>query len=274
MSVLKWDQIGERLYQTGVKKGVLYLQSNAAYPSGVAWNGLTEFTESPDGAEATDLYADDIKYLSLRSVENFKCTIGCYMYPPEFEECNGEKSLIAGVTIGQQPRKPFGFSCVTTIGNDVEYDDYGYIIHLVYGCTASPSEENHQTVNDSPEAVEFSFEIDTVPTAVTAISGCKPTAHIEIDSTKVTKAQLTAIEAVLYGSDGEVSYDEFTGSTLAAETDYYERTGTENAYVYTKTTDTTMQSGKTYYTKTVTGATEARLPLPDEVISILQRAAA
>lgn len=227
MGALKWDQTGDRLYQTGVKNGVLYKQVNAAYPEGVVWNGLTEFTESPDGAEATDIYADDIKYLSLRSVENFKCTIGCYMYPEEFEECNGEAQLIAGVNIGQQPRKPFGFSCVTTLGNDTDYDDHGYIIHLVYGCTASPSEENHQTINDSPEAVEFSFEIDTVPVAVD-IEGhnYKPTAHLEINSTLLTAAQLTAIKNVLYGTDG-------TGGGAG---------------------------------------TTARLPLPSEVLSIIQSA--
>ena len=190
MSLLKWDQAGDRLYQTGVKKGVLYKQVNKAYPTGVVWNGLTEFTESPDGAEATDIYADDIKYLSLRSVENFKCTIGCYMYPEEFEDCNGETSLIAGVNAGQQARKPFGFSCVTTLGNDTDYDDHGYIIHLVYGCTASPSEENHQTINDSPEAVEFSFEIDTVPAPIDIPNtNYKPTAHLKINSTLLSAAQ-------------------------------------------------------------------------------------
>lgn len=228
MGALKWDQSGDRLYQTGVKKGVLYKQVNAAYPEGVVWNGLTEFTESPDGAEATDIYADDIKYLSLRSVENFKCTIGCYMYPEEFEECNGEAQLIAGVNIGQQPRKPFGFSCVTTLGNDTDYDDHGYIIHLVYGCTASPSEENHQTINDSPEAVEFSFEIDTVPVAVDIPNtNFKPTAHLEINSTLLTSNQLKAIEAVLYGTDGEGN----------------------------------------------SAGTTARLPLPAEVLTIIQAAA-
>lgn len=200
---LTWDQVGERLYHTGVKKGVLYPQVNKAYPKGVAWNGLTGFTESPDGAEANDIYADDIKYLSIRSTENFKCTISAYTYPDEFAACNGEVSLIDGaVTFGQQPRKPFGFSCVTTVGNDVEFDDHGYIIHLVWGASASPSEEDHQTINDSPEAVEFSWEIDTIPVAVN-IPGTKykATAHMEINSTKATEAQMKAIEDVLYGTD-------------------------------------------------------------------------
>ena len=271
MSILKWDQVGERFYETGTKKGVLYPQaSGGTYPTGVAWNGLSAVTESPDGAEPTDIYADDIKYLSIRSVENYKGTIEAYTYPDEFSECDGSATLIAGVTIGQQPRKPFGFSWVTTIGNDTEYDDHGYKIHLVWGATASPSEKSYQTINDSPEAITFSWELDTIPVAV---KGHKPTAHMEIDSTKVTAAQLAAIEAVLYGSDGEVSYEEFTGSSLAAGTDYYERSGSEGAYVYTKTTDVTIQSGKTYYTKTETEGTAAHLPLPDEIIEIIRAAA-
>lgn len=200
---LTWDQVGDRIYHTGVKKGVLYPQVDKAYPKGVAWNGLTGFTESPDGAEANDIYADDIKYLSIRSTENFKCTISAYTYPDEFAACNGEASLIDGaVTFGQQPRKPFGFSCVTTIGNDTEFDDHGYIIHLVWGASASPSEEDHQTINDSPEAIEFSWEIDTIPVAVDIPNTkYKATAHMEINSTKATDAQMKAIEDVLYGTD-------------------------------------------------------------------------
>ena len=196
MAALTWDNTGDRIYHTGVKNGVLYIPTNGAYTMGYAWNGLTSFTESPEGGEANDIYADDIKYLSLRSVENFKCTIGAYTYPDAFAACNGEASLMSGVTIGQQPRSPFGFSCVTTIGNDVDYDDHGYIIHLVYGCTAAPSEEDHQTINDSPEAIEFSWEIDTIPVAVT---NKKPTAHLEINSTKATANQMTAIKTILYG---------------------------------------------------------------------------
>ena len=266
MSVLKWDQVGERLYQTGVKKGVLYPQVNKAYPKGVAWNGLTGFTESPDGAEANDIYADDIKYLSIRSTENFKCTISAYTYPDEFAECNGEATLMDGVTIGQQPRKPFGFSCVTTVGNDTEFDDHGYIIHLVWGASASPSEEDHQTINDSPEAIEFSWEIDTIPVAVD-IQGTKhkATAHMEINSTKATDAQMKAIEAVLYGTEnaeprlplpGEVvsimqsasgGYVEFEGTEFTAGTTYYERTGTAGNYIYAPTSDSTYDPQKTYY---------------------------
>lgn len=201
MAVLTWDKTGERFYQTGVKKGVLYLQDSDTtnpYPNGVAWNGLTSFSQSPDGGEANDIYADDIKYLSIRSVENFKCTIGAYTYPDDFCQCNGEADLMPGVRISQQARRSFGFSCVTTLGNDIYYDTYGYQIHLVYGCTAAPSEADYQTINDSPEAIEFSWEIDTVPVDVT---GHKATAHLVIDSTKATSGQMTAIEAVLYGTE-------------------------------------------------------------------------
>ncbi len=269
MAILKWDEVGERYYETGTKKGVLYKQVNGAYPEGVAWNGLSAVTESPDGAEPTDIYADDIKYLSIRSVENYKGTIEAYTYPDAFAECDGSASLLDGVTIGMQPRKPFGFSWVTTVGNDTDYDDYGYKIHLVWGATASPSEKSYQTINDSPEAITFSWEIDTIPVPV---KGHKPTAHMEIDSTKLTSGKLKAIEDVLYGTDGTATYSEFSGSTFAQGTDYYECTGTSPNFVYTKTTDTTKQQGKTYYTKSVSGATDARLPLPDEIVAIINAA--
>lgn len=268
---LKWDQVGERFYETGTKKGVLYRQVNGAYPVGVAWNGLTAVTESPDGAEATDIYADDIKYLSLRSVENYKGTIEAYTYPDEFAECDGSVAVATGVTIGQQPRKPFGFSWVTVVGNDTDYDSYGYKIHLVWGATASPSEKSYQTINDSPEAITFSWEIDTIPVAV---AGHKATSHMEIDSTKfkteAQKAKLAALEAVLYGTDGsEPVYTAFTGNSFATGTTYYERTGTEGNYVYTATEDETKQTGKTYYTKSAGSAVDARLPLPDDIIDML-----
>ena len=209
MSKLVWDAAGERIYETGTKKGVLYPQDNGAYLLGYAWNGLTAFSESPDGGEANDIYADDIKYLSLRSKENFKGTIEAYTYPDAFAECNGEASLITGVTIGQQTRKPFGFSYVSTIGNDQDYDDHGYKIHLIWGATAAPSEKSYQTINDSPEAITFSWEIDTIPVEIGKIDGIeyKPTAHMEIDSTKFSAtedaAKLAALEDVLYGTDGD-----------------------------------------------------------------------
>lgn len=199
MSKLVWDKTGERLYETGVKRGVLYPQAaGGTYPKGVAWNGLTNVTESPTGAEATALYADDIKYLNLMSNEEFGGTIEAYTYPDEFAECDGSASLATGVYIGQQPRKTFGFSYCTTIGNDVESNAYGYKLHLVYGALASPSEKAYSTINDSPEAITFSWEFSTTPVNVT---GFKPTACLTIDSTKVDAEKLAALEKILYGDD-------------------------------------------------------------------------
>lgn len=199
MAKLEWDKTGERLYETGVKNGVLYLiDETGKYSTGVAWNGLTAVTESPSGAEATPLYADDIKYLELTSNEEFGCTIEAYTYPDEFGQCDGSAELATGVKIGQQPRKMFGFSYKTTVGNDVEGNDHGYKLHLVYGAKAAPSEKAYATINDSPEAITFSWEVTTTPVNVT---GFKPTAHIEIDSTKATAEKLAALEAKLYGGD-------------------------------------------------------------------------
>lgn len=198
MSKLVWDQIGERLYETGVKNGVLYVQENGAYPKGVAWNGLTAVTESPSGAEATALYADDIKYLNLMSNEEFGATIEAYMYPDEFAQCDGSAALATGVMIGQQARKTFGLAYKTTIGNDTDGNDFGYKLHLIYGALAAPSEKAYATINDSPEAITFSWEVSTTPVNV---PGYKPTASVTIDSTKVDKEKLAALEAVLFGSE-------------------------------------------------------------------------
>lgn len=199
MSKLKWDQSGERLYETGVSNGVLYPLTNGAYPEGVAWNGLTAVNENPSGAEATPLYADNIKYLNLMSAEEFGATIEAYMYPDEFGECNGETELATGVSIGQQTRKLFGMSYQTKIGSD-QNNDLGYKIHLIYGALAAPSEKAYATVNDSPEAITFSWEISTTPVEV---EGFKPTATIVIDSTKVDADALTRLKNILYGTDGE-----------------------------------------------------------------------
>lgn len=201
MSKLQWDKVGEHFYETGVDHGVLYPMAadSQTYEKGVAWNGLTAVTESPDGAELTPLYADNIKYLNLVSAEDFKATIEAYTYPDEFEVCDGSASLAAGIKIGQQARKPFAFSYRTKVGNDLN-PELGYKIHIVYGATASPSERAYETVNDSPDAITFSWEISTIPVEVT---GFKPTAHIEIDSTKVDASKLTLIEAKLYGSETE-----------------------------------------------------------------------
>lgn len=199
MAKLVWDETGKRLYETGVSKGVLYVQADdGTYGNGVAWNGLTAVNESPSGAEATPLYADDIKYLELTSTEEYGASIEAYTYPEEFEQCDGSAELGAGVTIGQQPRKAFGFCYRTLIGNDVKNNDYGYKIHIVYGAKAAPSEKAYQTVNDSPEAITFSWELTTTPVNV---EGHKPTACVTIDSTKVEPAKLTSIEEALYGSE-------------------------------------------------------------------------
>ena len=198
MAKLVWDKTGERLYETGVKNGVLYPMVDGAYPKGIVWNGLTAVTESPSGAEATPLYADDIKYLNLMSAEEFGATVEAYTYPDEFAECDGSASLGAGVTIGQQPRKTFGLSYKTTVGNDVDNDNHGYKLHLIYGAMASPSEKAYSTINDSPEAITFSWELTTTPVNV---SGFKPTASLTIDSTKIDPQKLATIEALLYGSE-------------------------------------------------------------------------
>ena len=200
MSKLVWDQTGERLYATGVRMGVLYVQESGAYPKGVAWNGLTAVTESPSGAEATPLYADDIKYLNLMSAEEFGATIEAYTYPDEFMACDGSAALMEGIYIGQQARKAFGMCYRTVVGNDVDNNDYGYKLHLIYGALAAPSEKAYATINDSPEAITFSWEVTTTPVNV---NGHKPTASVVIDSTKVDAEKLAALEAVLYGSESE-----------------------------------------------------------------------
>lgn len=217
MSKLVWDATGEKLYETGVENGVLYPLVEGAYPKGVAWNGLTAVTESPSGAEPTALYADNIKYLNLMSAEEFGATIEAYMYPDEFAACDGSAELLKGVSIGQQKRQQFGLSYKTKVGNDTNGNEYGYKIHIIYGCLASPSEKGYSSINDSPEAITFSWEVSTTPVNVT---NQKPTATVIIDSTKTDAAKIAAIEKILYGDE----------------------------------------------------TTEARLPLPDEIVSIMNAA--
>lgn len=196
---LVWDQTNERLYETGVKMGVVYPQdTDGTYPRGVAWNGLTTVTESPSGAEATALYANDIKYLNLMSAEEFAATIEAYTYPDEFAACDGSAELAKGVAIGQQKRKAFGLCYRTVLGNDVDGNDYGYKLHIIYGAMAAPSEKAYATINDSPEAITFSWELSTTPVSV---DGFKPTASITIDSTKADPTNLKALEKILYGSE-------------------------------------------------------------------------
>ena len=223
---IEWDKTGEHVYETGVDHGVLYvMDATGAYPEGVAWNGLTGVTESPSGAEANAIYADNIKYLNLFSAEEFGATVEAYTYPDEFALCDGSAALDAnnGILIGQQPRKTFGLCYRTVIGNDIQGEAYGYKLHIIYGAMASPSEKGYQTINDSPEAITFSWELNTTPVNVT---GHKPTATLTIDSTKTTEGKMTAIEQVLYG---------------------------------------TAASGSTE-------AVAARLPLPDEIASIMAAA--
>ena len=196
---LTWDKTGERLYETGVDRGVLYpIQTGNEYSKGVAWNGLTAVTESPSGAEATAMWADNMKYLNMMSAEEFGATIEAYMYPEEFAECDGSAEIAPGVYIGQQSRKIFGLCYRTILGNDVDSNDYGYKLHMIYGAQASPSEKPYNTINDSPEAITFSWELTTTPVSV---EGFKPTATVTIDSTKCDAEKLAALEAILYGSE-------------------------------------------------------------------------
>lgn len=276
MAKLAWDKTGEHLYRTGIDHGVIYaLDSNNEYKGGAeAWNGLTGFTKSPSGAEETKLYADNIKYLSLRSAEDFGATLTCYTYPKKFEEMNGSVTPTGavGMKIYQQARKTFGLCVRTLIGNDTDGNDHGYELHLCYGMTASPSEEAYNTVNDSPEAIEFSYEMSSVPVAIPN-TNYKPTAVITINSNDFAsddptedaalKALLKALEDKLYGTDGV--YTKVVSPTGNPKTlGYYELVN--GAYVLTE--DTEVASGKDYYTQT-TAPTSAYLPLPAEVISTL-----
>lgn len=208
---LKWDQTGERLFETGVDHGVLYPMKDNAYPEGVAWNGLVSVTESPSGAESTPIYADNIKYLDLKSAEEYGATIECYMYPDEWKQCNGESDIAKGISIGQQRRGKFGLSYRTKLGNDSEGEDYGFKLHLVYGGSASPSEQTHTTVNDSPEAGTFSYTVTTTPVPVSGKDEngkpFKPTACLTLDSTKCDPEKLAILESILYGSDATTTED-------------------------------------------------------------------
>lgn len=266
MSKLVWDQDTERLYQTGVKNCVLYVRgASGSYPRGVAWNGITGITESPSGAEATALYADDIKYLNLISNEDFGATITAYTYPPEFEECDGSAEIAEGVTIGQQTRKPFGLCYKTTLGNDAEGNAYGYMLHLIYGATASPSERAYATINDSPEAIEFSWEVTTIPVNVT---GKKPTASITINSKKADPTKLAALEDILFGADAHgVIYAATTDTEPQQGKTYYTKSGT----TYTQFSGSTFEAGTTYYEKVADAAeaSDPRLPLPDEIATLM-----
>lgn len=201
MSKIVWDKTGERFYETGVRNGVLYPRdTQGKYPNGVAWNGLTAVTESPSGAESTPLYADDIQYLNLLSAEKFGATVEAYTYPDEFAECDGSAEIAPGVYAGQQTRKPFGLAYKTILGNDTDGEAYGYKLHLIYNALAAPSEKAYGTINESPEAITFSWELTTNPETLT---GMKPTASLTLDSTKVDKKVLADLEKLLFGVDAE-----------------------------------------------------------------------
>lgn len=277
-----WDQSGERLYETGVDRGVVYPKTSGQYPSGYGWNGLTSVEESPSGAEATALWADNIKYLNLISNEEFGCTINAYTFPDEFKECDGTKTAANGLLeVSGQTRKYFGFTYRSLIGNDEDGTDFGYKIHLVYGCSAAPSSKTRSTTNDSPEAQEFSWTVTTTPEKISALDSegkpFKPTAHLVLDSTRfktaAQKALLASIEDILYGTDGTPTYtavDKTEVPTPVEGTTYYIKVGTGDTDAdYQITTVTTWDSETTYYTRSVTGGTNAYLPLPDAIITIL-----
>lgn len=199
MARLIWDEVGQRFFETGVKNGVLYVQDNdGSYKNGVVWNGLTAVTESPSGAEETPLYADDVKYLTLRSAEQFGATVEAYTYPEEFEQCDGSAAIADGVTIGQQARRAFGLCYRTSVGNDIQGQNYSYKLHLIYGCTVAPSEKSYSTINDNPEAITFSWELSTVPVPV---DGFSPTASLVIDASKVDEGKMQLLEDALFGDE-------------------------------------------------------------------------
>ena len=274
MSLITFDNTGDKKFEAGVDHCVLYPLTNGAYNLGVAWNGITGITESPEGGDAQDFYADNIKYGSLRGAENFGGTIECYTYPDEWKGCDGRADLADGVTFSQQSRKIFGLSYRTLIGSDTMELGAGYILHIIYGCTASPSSKSRSTVNESPEAGTMSYEFKTTPVNVSKIANAKATSHIEIDSTKVSSKVLTAIEAALYGKDGVVSYNPASpsGSENPASEGCYERSGSEGSYVYTLTTDNSVQSSKTYYIKNEVGGSNAYLPTPDQLYDLIASA--
>lgn len=259
MPRLEWDKTGERLYETGVRQCVLYRQdAQGAYSTGVAWNGITSISQSPTGADSNPIYADDIKYLDLRSIEEEEGTIEAYTYPEEFEECDGSAQLTDGVVVHQQPRKAFGLCYRTTLGNDVAFEDYGYKLHLIYGCTCSPSEKSFETINDSPEAITFSWDYTTTPVKVT---GKKNTSSLEIDSTKVDAAKLTVLEGVLYGVDALAfsSTSKYPAGSFVTHED--------KVYTNPQAIDTAGEWNASNWVEVENPG--PRLPLPDEVVRIL-----
>lgn len=277
MSQIKWDQTGEKKYELGVDHGVLYRHGDSGetlqeYALAYPWNGLTAVNEAPDGGDANDQYADNIKYVTIMGTENYVATIEALNYPPEFAECDGSAEIAPGVYAGQQRRKPFGFTYRTKIGNDVDGEDAGYKLHLVYGMLASPSDKDYETMNESPEAMTFSWECRGTAVPCT---GYRPTAHLVIDSTKTDATKLAALEAILYGQDAseakDAVYKETTDDAPQTGKTYYTKSGN----IYTEFSGSTFDSGTTYYEMVSPAvpakeATNARLPKPDEVMTIMR----
>lgn len=264
MAKLLWDQIGEKFYETGVDHGILFVNESGTYGEGVAWNGLTTVTESPSGAEASPIYADNIKYLNLYSAEEFGCTIEAYTYPDEFGVCDGSADIATGISIGQQERKSFGFAYRTRLGNDTEGDSYGEKLHLIYGCRASTTQKGYSTVNDSPEAINFSWEVTTTPVPVT---GFRPTANVIIDSRKTDETKYKQLLAILEGTDDtytKLSTEPEDWSTNYAN--YYTKDAT-GKYVAVTGDSAPTWAADTYYSKTAGVA--SRLPLPEEIMDLM-----
>lgn len=268
--LLTWDAPADRKYEVGVEKTVLYPQSSSSdYPKGVAWNGVTNITESPSGADETALWADNMKYLSIRSAEQIGATLEAYTYPDEWKDCDGRRTLAKGIEVSQQVRKSFGLCYRTVLGNDVEDNDYSYKLHLFYNLTASPSERAYGTINDSPEAITFSWELTSTP--IPMPNGLKASALITIDASQADPEALAALETILYGNPGVETYTETSDETPQTGVTYYTRSGagtSESPYVYTEFTGSTFDAQTTYYEKEMVGYAEARLPLPEEVYTL------
>lgn len=266
---VEWDKVGERFYEIGVDHGMIYPLANGAYNNGEAWSGLSNVSINPEGADVNDIWADNMKYLSLRSAETVKATIECYSYPDKFKECNGEVSPVAGMTVGQQTRKAFGFSFRSKIGNDEQFQDYGYKLHFIYNATASPSEKSYGTINDSTDVDAMSYEIDTtaIPVKINGVE-YKPTSYVCIESNKVGTAEnLTALEEIIYGTAAIYTKVADTTGSPAADTQYYTRDASGNYVECTKPL-TAFAANTDYYTLTSAGV-EPRMPLPDEIYTII-----
>ena len=276
---ISWDDVSERLYETGLDRGVLYPQNaDGSYAKGENQNGLTSVDESPSGGEANDIYADNIKYLSLMSNEEFGATINAYTFPEGFYPCDGMAKLSNGLIVAQQTRKPFGLSYRTKVGNDTEGDEHGYIIHLIYNAKVQPSQKTRSTTNDSPEATEMSWEMKTTPVAINGTNpdtgkAFRPTSHLQISTLTTDSSKITALENKLYGNAGTATFTAVVSSSgNPVEKGYYEKTGSATPDVpsnYNLSADTTVDGTKTYYEKTVSGNTDPELPTPDEVIALL-----